>query len=146
MPGDHRVKQEAEAVPDELVPRLRQDQEEDALRLLLRQPEEVPSRSPQVHSGQPTPQTFLKHLVYPWSHLDVMRPVTPPAGHRQQRGLRVRGGEAAAGHRQGLGHRQALGHPRGLGHHSDLSLNLRQLLKHALESEHFKSVFQFHIL
>ena len=41
MSGHHRVEQEAEALPDGLVPGQRKDQEEDVVLVLLRRPQEV---------------------------------------------------------------------------------------------------------
>ena len=41
MPGHSRELKEAEAVPDVVVPRLCEDQEENVVRQLLRDPQEV---------------------------------------------------------------------------------------------------------
>ena len=51
MPRNNRGVEEGEAVPDLVVPGQRQDQEEDALLILLRRPEKVPGRSAEVYTG-----------------------------------------------------------------------------------------------
>ena len=52
MPRNNRGVEEGEAVPDLVVPGQRQDQEEDALLVLLRRPEKVPGRSTEVYTGE----------------------------------------------------------------------------------------------
>ena len=52
MPRNNRGVEEGEAVPDLVVPGQRQDQEEDALLVLLRRPEKVPGRSAEVYTGE----------------------------------------------------------------------------------------------
>ena len=52
VPGNDRGVEEGEALLDLVVPGQRQDQEEDALLILLRRPEKVPGRSAEVHTGE----------------------------------------------------------------------------------------------
>ena len=52
MPRNNRGVEEGEAVPDLVVPGQRQDQEEDALLVILRRPEKVPGRSAEVYTGE----------------------------------------------------------------------------------------------
>ena len=62
VPGNDRGVEEGEALLDLLVPGQRQDQEEDALLILLRRPEKVPGRSAEVHTGEQ--QCLKRYLQY----------------------------------------------------------------------------------